>query len=83
MDRQEVYEHIVGALEAEFTSGEFGEGEFVVKHNAAMRTITVVEAATSEAFMLLDVTGSRFTGGRDENDPVLVHLSQGRYTERV
>ena len=31
MDRQEVYEHIVGALEAEFTSGEFGEGEFVVQ----------------------------------------------------
>lgn len=81
MDRQEVYEHIVGALEAEFTSGEFGEGEFVVQHNAAARTITVVEAQTSEAFLLLDVTGSRFTGG--DGDPVVVHLSDGRYTERV
>jgi hypothetical protein len=67
MDRQEVWEHVVGALEREFTSGEFGEGEFSVFHNQPMASISIVETRTSEGFVLLNVTGAAFSDGVDGN----------------
>lgn len=73
MDRQEVYEHVVGALEREFTSGEFAEDEFRVHHNWPAGTVTVVEQASSQCLMFLNVTGAAFM--HDTNGDLVVRLS--------
>ena len=72
MDRKEVWEHAVSALEREFTSGEFGEGEFRVVQNEAMRTVSIISGG--RVFTLMDVSFSHLTGGRHDDDPVSVHL---------
>jgi len=74
VDRREVWEQIVWTLEQKFTSGEFDEGEFRVANNPAMRSITIIENSTSQAFMLLDVTGATFGGGRNPGDAIVVQL---------
>lgn len=75
MDRQEVWEHVVHALEREFTSGEFGDGEFHVQHNDAMRTVHIIETHTSRALALMNVTGSTFSGGHAFMDELIsVHV---------
>jgi len=75
VDAQEVYEHVVGALEREFTSGEFAEGEFRVVSNPVMHSVTIIENETSEAFMLMDVTGGTWTRGDIETEPVVVQIA--------
>lgn len=74
MDRQEVWEHVVTAIEREFTSGEFGEGEFRVVHNSAMGTVTIIETWTNEALSLLNATGGVYTLGGPSDDAVVVEI---------
>lgn len=74
MDRQEVWEHAVEALEREFTSCEFEEGEFRVVHNKAMGTITIIENWTKEALTLLDATGGMYTLGGVDDKAVVVEI---------
>lgn len=74
MDRKEVWEHVVEALEREFTSGEFGEGEFRVVHNDPMGTVTIIENWTSEAISLLNATGGVYTLGGPSDDAVVVQI---------
>ena len=78
MDRQEVYEQIVRALEDHFGSGQFERGEFAVAHNSAAGTVVVVDQFAGQAFVMLDVTGAAFSGGETESDPVVVHLPDRR-----
>lgn len=81
MDRREIWEHTIQAIEEHFTSGEFSEGEFRVVHNDTMGTITVIEDVA--AFQLMDTTGSYCTGGTYEGEPILVHLPNREVVERM
>ena len=74
MNRQEVFEAVVDAITQRMTASEFEPGEFRVVSNDAMRTISVIEVATSQSLGLLDISFSYFTGGRNENDPICIHL---------
>ena len=75
---QEVWEATVDAIETRFLRTEFEPGEFRVEHNTPMRQITIIRVSDNRAWTLLDVTGGYFTGGGNDNDPVLVHLPTGR-----
>lgn len=72
MDRQEVWEHVIEAIEREFLSGEFEDGEFSVAVNVTMGTITITSGGDS--FTLLNATGGYFTGGNHDSDPITCHL---------
>lgn len=74
MDRQEVWEHAVEALEREFTSCEFEDGEFSVVRNDSMGTITIIETWTKQALTLLNATGGMYTLGGESDDAVVVQI---------
>lgn len=60
MNRKEVWEACIDALEERFLRTEFEEGEFEVAHNSAVGSITVIHRPTNTAFSLTDTTYSHY-----------------------
>jgi hypothetical protein len=60
MNRKEVWETAVSAIEQAFQSGEFEEGEFEVAHNTAVGSITIIHRPTNQVFSLTDSTYSHY-----------------------
>jgi len=60
MNRKEVWESVIDALETRFLRTEFEEGEFEVAHNTAVGSITIIDRTTNEVFSLTDTTYSHY-----------------------
>ncbi len=67
MNRQEVWESVVDALEEKFLRTEFEKGEFEVHVNRGMRTITIVHRPTNQVMAFMDVSYSHLEGGTENS----------------
>lgn len=82
MNRKEVWESVVDAIEHRMTKTEFEKGEFRVEVNSKMGTITIIgPAPTRYAMTLMDVTGSHLEGGANPGDDI--HVVLERRTESL
>lgn len=60
MNRKEVWESIIDALEDRFTRGEFEPGEYEVAVNRAVGTISIIHRPTRSVFALTDTTCTHY-----------------------
>ena len=60
MNRKEVWEACIDAIEHRFLRTEFEPGEFEIHHNSAVGSITIIDRTTNEVFELTDTTYSHY-----------------------